>query len=75
MGLEWGSRRDLRVLDAIDNTGGGEVEDTCSALYGGEEGGRVEEVDMEEAETKANVIEGLQLLSYLSRREKKVVGL
>ena len=75
MGLEWGSRRDLRVLDAIDNTGGGKVEDTCSALYGGEEGGRVEEVDMEEAETKANVIKGLQLLSYLSRREKKVVGL
>ena len=49
---------DLGIVDAVDGAGRGEVKDTGGAPDRGEEGGRVEEVDLEEVESLGGALEG-----------------
>ena len=43
---------DLRIMDLIDDAGRGQVEDSGAASESAENGGVVEELDLEETETR-----------------------
>lgn len=52
---------DLRILDAVDCARRGKVDDAGAAADGGEDGVRVEEVDLEEAKAVGGAREASQV--------------
>lgn len=57
-----GEEVDLGIVNAVDDAGRGEVEDADGASDCGEDGGRVEEVDLEEVEPRRRALQRSQVL-------------